>query len=79
MPYIKPADRSNVAIRGPLTAGELNYAITMLLTQYLKRHGRSYATCNEIVGAIECAKTEFYRRIIAPLEEIKILEHGDVY
>lgn len=31
------------------------------------------------MGAVEGAKTEFYRRIAVPYEEKKIRENGDVY
>ena len=30
-------------------------------------------------GALECAKLEFARRIVAPYEDAKIKENGDVY
>lgn len=32
-----------------------------------------------MVGALECAKLELYRRIAIPYEEQKIQENGDVY
>lgn len=32
-----------------------------------------------VLGAIECAKLEFYRRVAAPYETTKALENGDVY
>ena len=61
------------------TAGELNYLITELCIRYRAEHGESYRVYNEIIGAIECAKLELYRRVVVPLEEQKIKEHGDVY
>lgn len=30
-------------------------------------------------GAIEAAKLEFYRRVVAPYEDQKLLDNGDVY
>jgi hypothetical protein len=33
---------------------------------------------NDIIGVLEAAKTEFYRRIIAPYEDIKIQDNGDM-
>jgi hypothetical protein len=33
----------------------------------------------EAVGAIECCKLEFYRRVAAPYEDRKIKTNGDVY
>ena len=82
MPYIKQADRDRLVLPTTIsieTPGELNYLITALARRYLERHGTSYATINAIVGALECAKSEFYRRVAAPYEEKKIAENGDVY
>ena len=86
MPYIKYDDRKRIweTIHAPgmpnlKTAGELNYLITVLLVCYLNKHGLSYQTCNDIVGALDNAKDEFKRRIQNPYEDKKILENGDVY
>lgn len=81
MPYIDQARRK--AIDGgarPEHAGELNYAITRIVDGYLQaRGGLRYAHLNEVVGALECAKLELYRRLAAPYEDGKIAEAGDVY
>lgn len=86
MPYIKKEDRKLARIsfedrnfKGAETPGELNYLITELLKGYLDNHGISYNTCNDIIGAIEACKLEFYRRVVAPYEDKKITENGDVY
>lgn len=60
-------------------AGELNYMITRMVDQYLKDKKLSYASINEVIGVLECAKLELYRRIAAPYEDIKISQNGDVY
>lgn len=81
MPYVKSEDRSRLD-KGdaPKEAGELNYAITKLIDEYLKyKGGIRYSHLNEIVGVLECAKLELYRRIAAPYEDKKIDENGDVY
>ena len=39
----------------------------------------SYATCNDIVGALDNCKDEFRRRIQHPYEDKKLRENGDVY
>ena len=75
MPYI-PQDRRG---RLPETAGELNYAFTWVINQYLGLKGDSYQTLNDIIGALEGAKLEFYRRVVVPYEEIKMQENGDVF
>jgi hypothetical protein len=87
-PYIAPERRmdfqgilSTIKDTNINSPGELNYLITILCEAYMSSRvlGRSYQTFNDIVGALECAKFEFYRRIIAPHEDIKIKENGDVY
>lgn len=81
MPYITPERREAIlAGAKPQDPGELNYAITVLVDNYLKDKGEiRYAHLNEVIGAIDCAKLELYRRIAAPYEEKKIAENGDVY
>lgn len=79
MPYISMERRDRVAPRTAETAGDLNYGITRLLIGYLQEHGLSYQTLNDIVGALEGAKAEFQRRVVAPYEDQKIRRNGDVY
>lgn len=82
MPYIKQRDR--VEIDNAINqlnihdCGELNYAITTMTQNFLKKKGQNYANINEVVGVLECAKLEFYRRIATPYEDKKIAENGDV-
>jgi hypothetical protein len=63
----------------PKTPGELNFMITRLLIWYENDHGKSYGTMNDILGAVEAAKLEFYRRAVVPYEDEKIKQNGDVY
>ena len=80
MPYIRPDRRAMIARgEGPLTAGELNYAITLLCASYLDRGQDNYQARNDIVGALELAKVEFIRRKVNNYEDFKIEENGDVY
>ena len=81
MPYIDAKARERLNKGGsPETAGELNYAITRIVDEYLiQKGGIRYAHVNEVVGAMECAKLELYRRVAAPYEDQKIVEAGDVY
>lgn len=65
-------------------AGVLNYLITKLCLCYLETMSRydqkeKYSHHNDVIGALECAKQEFYRRSTACLEDKKIKENGDVY
>lgn len=79
MPYIsKYARKSLDDGRGvPEHPGELNYLFTKIALEYFKRN-RNYQGINDIIGALEGAKLEFYRRYAAPYEDIKLAENGDV-
>lgn len=60
------------------TPGELNYLFTLIAVRYFKNNP-TYQGINDIVGALEGAKLEFYRRAAVPYENGKILTNGDVY
>jgi len=86
LPYIAPARReaflgfeNQVKDLRIDSAGELNYLITKLMLTYLAQHGENYRIMNEVIGALECAKAEFIRRKLIPLEESKCVENGDVF
>lgn len=84
MPYITEKLRTyfdgcpikNLKIDSP---GELNYCITRLLITYMEDKQLNYQVVNDIVGAVEGAKIEFYRRVAVPYENQKIVENKDVY
>ena len=85
MPYIEKKRRENLIYwlldRGgtpPKTAGELNFVLTYIVHEHLKANGTSYQVMNDILGAFEGAKLEFYRRKVAPYEDVKIAENGDI-
>lgn len=77
MPYIERAEREKAWL-APRNAGELNYAITDLIQFYLGS-APNYQRYNDVLGALEGAKLELYRRRIAPYEDTKIKQNGDVY
>ena len=87
MPYITPENRDSRQLRDVgrniMNAGELNYAITTLILGYLDPNSSvesaSYNSINGVIGVLECAKLELYRRLAAPYEDKKIKENGDVY
>lgn len=85
MPYISKTDRSDLnqklayAGRSINNPGELNYLVTRIIDQYIYNNGKSYASINDVIGVLECAKLELYRRIAAPYEDIKLHDNGDVY
>ena len=73
MPYVDADTRRTLDAGAPAeSAGALNYVITRLLDDYLDPQGGvRYARINEVVGVLECAKMELYRRIAAPYEDTK--------
>ncbi len=89
MPYVKPEIRRHyidsgleemckaVAMDGVIP-GDLNYIFTCLAIAYTDKK-LDYQRINDVVGALEGAKLEFYRRRAAPYEAKKIEENGDVY
>jgi len=80
MPYIRKEKRVPLLSGSvPDNAGELNFQITSLITQYIRKHILSYSTLNDVLGALEGCKLELYRRVVAPYEDKKIKENGDVY
>jgi len=80
MPYIKQYLRKEIEDGAvPVDPGQLNYLVSSICDIYIQEHGKTYATLNEVIGALECAKLELYRRVAAPYEDEKIKENGDVY
>lgn len=56
--------------------GHLNYVITKML---IMTEPKRYKHFNALIGALESAKLELYRRMIAKYEDEKIEQNGDVY
>jgi hypothetical protein len=88
MPYIRREIRASYAeplekLGGKLAyqgvpSGVLNYVITELVLWWLGK-SPNYTRFNEAIGVLECAKLELYRRAVAPYEDQKRKENGDVY
>ena len=86
MPYLKVEDKeylskivkeaNSIEWEDP---GQLNYVMTELCKAFMKSLGGRYYVHDEIIGALECCKLEFYRRKTAVYEDQKIEENGDVY
>lgn len=79
MPYITPEQRGDLFTRPAQNAGELNYSLTVFMRRYVVTKGLSYQTINDVLGALEGAKAEFYRRVAVPYENTKLTINGDVY
>lgn len=57
--------------------GEFNYVVSRLVWKIFKLTP-SYTLGNNLIGALECIKFEFYRRLLSPYEDEKIEQNGDV-
>lgn len=57
--------------------GHINYVISRMFWRLFKKN-RSYTFGNNLMGVLECVKAEFYRRKLAPYEDEKMIENGDV-
>ncbi|MEE8373906.1 MAG: hypothetical protein V3R87_09315 [Dehalococcoidia bacterium] len=79
MPYIDPTQRVKFTRQNPRSVGELNYAITKLCLTFLGKGTTRYCEYNDIIGVLECAKLEFYRRAVAAYENEAIERNGDIY
>lgn len=80
MPYISKQDREELFDRDPVNAGEIQYLIAAMISDYLQDKGEyNYHTLNEVMGALSGAQQEFYRKVVAPYEEKKEILNGGVY
>lgn len=82
MPYVPLIDRiclHDLKIEKIQSKGQLAYLIAQVIDTYTADHGKSYSTFNDILGALEGTKLEFYRRVVAPYENGKLAENGDVF
>ncbi len=89
MPYIRKSDR--VHLDGDLNSliikldlvpedqmvGQLNYCISKIVWALFNKNN-CYSRANALMGVLASAQSEFYRRKVAPYEEAKILNHGDI-
>lgn len=87
MPYIKQEEREMVdhlvdglawmvyETKGELKAGWLNYILFAFCKKYLKP---SYKEYRNYIGELNECIAEIRRRILAPYEDEKIEENGDV-
>lgn len=91
MPYIPQINRTKYNVSadllselvahecfGKIAVGDINYIVTRILHGVLLSQGTSYANINALIGVLECAKLELYRKIAAPYEEEKEEQNGSV-
>lgn len=58
--------------------GEVVYVLTKVVDALYSQY-KKFAAFNKVLGIFEAAKLEFYRRRVAPYEDKKKLQNGDVY
>ena len=93
MPYIPQEDRAQyddsirqlASILNQQTPekrkGHANYVITQLLRYawgVTKPQDESYSNYADLIGTLECAKLELYRKGVAPYEDKAIEKNGDL-
>ena len=89
MPYItqKKRDRLEPLIvkfkdlmrQEEISDGELNYLITRICIYFGRWGGKSYTRLNMVAGVLTCVFAEYNRREVAPYEDKKKKDNGDVY
>ena len=57
--------------------GVFNYVITKIALGVIGKELK-YGKINDVVGAMECCKMEYYARKTRPYEEKKAIENGEV-
>ena len=57
--------------------GDLNYVISSIVWKLFDKKP-SYSAANKLMGVLKGVDLEFYRRKVAPYEDKKIKENGDI-
>lgn len=84
MPYTKQEDRQKIKILAEEmsyhidTAGDLTYAITLLMHLEALKKPLSYTNLSRIRASAQDSANEFYRVVMAPYEDKKRKENGPV-
>ena len=85
MPYITKERRGTIDCRlhlftdyiHDLSAGDLNYIFSKIVWSEFDKNP-NYAKANELMGMLQGVQAEFYRRKVAPYEDEKLKENGDI-
>jgi len=86
MPYIEQGQRKPIddlvrliKFKSDCKIGIFNYLITRFMCSWIKSKGESYTTYNELIGVLEAAKLELYRRLVSKYEDTKLASSGECY
>lgn len=83
MPYIKQENRAQFdasaedIAKKATCAGDLNYAITIILHEYIRKNGLKYDVLNSVHGMLDACSKELYRCVTGPYEDSCIVRNGD--
>ena len=58
--------------------GVINYMVFKAVRRWIKTNGQKYWIFAGLVGTLLCCILEIYRRLVAPYEDKKIEQNGDV-
>lgn len=84
MPYIHQERRKDfdelLAELGPRikNKGEMNYCVSILMMWYVSIHGEGYQNISDAKDALVNAAEEFSRLRLAPYEDVKRKENGEL-
>lgn len=80
MPYVPQERRRELNNGGEIeTMGDMNYVLTSIVFDWLNRRPENYDNYNGVIGVLESMKLELYRRTVAPYEDLKVAQNGDVF
>ena len=80
MPYIPEERRKALkSYDRPRSTGELNWLITDILIDYVKREGIRYATLSATRAVLHDIYDEFGRRVMDPYEDQMRTKNGEVF
>jgi hypothetical protein len=75
--YIDPLIEPIIQRVGVMDKGNINYIITRIVAAKYANGG--YEKRSTGAGVLQDAHDEYYRRVVAPYEDQKLQENGDVY
>jgi len=85
MPYTKEEDREpqyspiELLAKKIKVKGDLNHAVCELTALVILEHGgMGYTNVSEWIDAVNGARKEMERRLLARYEDVKVVENGDV-
>jgi hypothetical protein len=58
--------------------GNLNYIVYSIIKKYVDKKGMRYFRFNNLIGVLECIKSELYRRQVSTYENSACDKNGDV-